>query len=112
MTTYEGHQRSLRPRFSVQIPANPNATQQVNRSQPRQNPKREPSHVELDSSLTKLDSSLTKPACREWKTASLTQRGGSRTLVGFEPFSIAGATFRTLFGRFGRTIGTSRAMEV
>jgi hypothetical protein len=55
---------------------------------------------------------LTKPACREWKTASLTQRGGSRTLVGFEPFSIAGATFRTLFGRFGRTIGTSRAMEV
>jgi hypothetical protein len=32
-------------RFSVQIPANPNAKQQVNRLQPRQNPKREPSQV-------------------------------------------------------------------
>ena len=35
----------LRPRFSHRIPANPNAKQQVNRSQPRQNPKREPSQV-------------------------------------------------------------------
>ena len=32
-------------RFSVQIPANPNKKRQVNHSQPRQNPKREPSQV-------------------------------------------------------------------
>lgn len=45
-------------------------------------------------------------------SVSLTQVGGSGTLVGFEPSNIAGATFRTRFGRFGRTIGTSRATEV
>ena len=40
---HEGHQRSLRPRISVQIPTNLHAKQQVNKLQPRQNPIREPS---------------------------------------------------------------------
>jgi hypothetical protein len=78
-----------------------------------QHPGRERITAQREGGPTIGDLSINKTSMsRMEKSVSLTPLGGSGTLVGFEPSNTAGATFRTLVGRFGRTIGTSRATEV